>query len=135
MRGDVGITGEVAFLGGVVSGGVDVTGSLDVGFEATYDGDWNYAIPCGLGVDIDFVGSILWGNYTGRLDVAEWSTPEGFNLWGSGGGGDARESSDINLAPVDHAMGRSAAGSVIYAYVPVSLDGTATTVGRAATGG
>ncbi|MBI1338464.1 MAG: hypothetical protein GC164_16095 [Phycisphaera sp.] len=133
IKGEVGVTGELAIIGGIAKGGVDVTGSVNVGINATYNSGWTYSIPAEIGVDIDFVGSILWGVFTGRLDVWDWSTST--NLWSSGGASAATSLmaaetigfSDpvFGLAPIDHAMGRSGTGDLAYAYVPVSLDGAA----------
>ena len=132
MVGDLGVAGEIAVLGGLATGGVDVTGTIDVGFAVTYDGDWIYSIPAEIGIDIDFIGSVLWV-FAGKIDVFEWSTGK-FDLWTSGGSASAASmaravatssNGDYSISPMHHAIGRSETGGMAYAFVPVSLDGTA----------
>ncbi|HUU85066.1 MAG TPA: SBBP repeat-containing protein [Phycisphaerae bacterium] len=136
--GYVGVTGEVSVLGGAASGGVDITGSLGLGFSADYGGGgWTYSIPLALGLDIDFVGSLLWGTLNGRIDVYDWAWTG--DLWSSGGGsmgamafggmlGGAALSEGNGPDPltlVDADMARSPSGDIAYAWTVPSQDGTA----------
>ncbi|HUU81925.1 MAG TPA: CARDB domain-containing protein, partial [Phycisphaerae bacterium] len=135
VQGEVGVTGEVSFVGGFVKGGVDVTGSVTLGFQAEYDGAWTYSIPVTLGVDIDFVGSILWGLFNGSIDVFDWETST--DLWSSGSGLMAaaaqtaegepvqQTSGGASLTLVDADMARSDSGDIAYAWTLTSQDGTA----------
>jgi len=133
VQGEVGVTGEVSFVGGFVKGGVDVTGSVSLGFQAEYDGSWTYSIPVTLGVDIDFVGSILWGLFSGSIDVYDWETTG--DLWSSGAGaaggmaalaGTSRHEAGAGpLTLVDADMARASTGDIAYAWALTSQDGTA----------
>jgi hypothetical protein len=131
VEGEAGVTGEVSIVGGIARGGADVTGSIAVGFQATYDGDWTRSIPVTLGMDIDFVGSVLWGLLKGRIPVWEWQWTG--NLWTSGSGlgggaldaeGSGQGASDDTLL-VDASMAGSTTGEIAYAWTTINMDGTA----------
>jgi hypothetical protein len=130
--GTVAVAGELAVLGGMAQGGVEARGSLGLGFNATYDGDWVYSVPLSLGLGFDFVGSLLWGAMKGRFPI--WSWGWSGNLWTSGAGSGEMAAMAAGLAGagsgledvllVDAATARSATGQIGYAWTRIPLDGT-----------
>ena len=139
LGGEFGVTGEVSVLGGALTGGLDITAGIEMHFIDEYPhqatpaepAHWHQSIELSLLIDFDFVGSVAWGLWSGRAHLynARW---DGIVLWSSDSPPEAAGGSLLpdtlptrNLVPINSAIARDANGDLAIAYIPVSLDGTA----------
>ncbi|MBL7132690.1 MAG: SBBP repeat-containing protein, partial [Phycisphaerae bacterium] len=130
-----GAAAELQVLYGLVSGGLDVTASGQVGFQATRApwGEWSYSIPVTLGIDIDLIGSLFWGAISGSWDLVSFSVTT--DLWSSGGGSGGLQSAPGTLAALGDgepeltllspAVAQSAGGEMAVGWVDIDPAGGA----------
>ncbi len=116
---------------GLASAGVDTTAGGKIGFAVSYDtsNGWTYSIPAQLSIDIDLVGSLAWGAWSGKLNLCHFEVDT--DLWSSGAAGallgDTSAADEPAFQPtiLSTATAQSSTGEMATAWVELDAQGNA----------